>query len=440
VEFNDRRQRIGQIASALGNRKLIWFGTRGEDGWALHDLPQFAGAFSIIDRIESSTLEVSESLEHLTGRRVDLDVWEVDNHLHDGATKQLRALMSSEMSRDHCVLTYRPSHFLSALTFAHESTSTYFGPFSAHQRAFEYKPWVETNVRAIGIPTLDWVYIADPKSRALVPLLERGPIVLRPASGSGGSGMKLVDSLECLRAVWPLTDHYYASISAFRKEALPLNVGAVVWDDQVTVYHPSVQLIGIPGCVGSRTFAYCGNDFALPASLEPQVLDQTESICRSLGTWLRSFGYRGAFGVDLLLDHGRVLFTELNARFQGSTRMSCQLSAAADESCIMLDHIAAFLHLEPPRRLRRLRDLGAHVQPWSQMVLHNRELQPVRPDLTSIRKRLLAVFPAARSEVDCESEAMCDRGAILTTLSIPRSITDTGYSLHADVEAATVHG
>ena len=98
---------------------------------------------------------------------------------------------------------------------------------------------------------------------------------------------------------------------------IPLNVNACVFSDSlVSLHSPSFQLIGLPGFT-SRTFGYCGNDFAQVRELEGNVLDQLEHIVLESGKWLAGKGYVGAFGVDALLCKGQVYLTEINPRFQG---------------------------------------------------------------------------------------------------------------------------
>ena len=154
----------------------------------------------------------------------------------------------------------------------------------------------------------------------------------------------------------------FVSVAPFLSDAVPVNVGATAWHDGVTVHYPSVQLIGIPECV-TRRFGYCGNDFGLAKDLDRAILDQIESATVTIGNWLRSYGYRGTFGVDFLVHDGVLLFTEINPRFQGSTHASCKLAIDAGESCLMLEHLAAIMGMPAPRQ-RPVAELASEAPPW----------------------------------------------------------------------------
>src|SRR5205085_7226763 len=109
------------------------------------------------------------------------------------------------------------------------------------------------------------------------------------------------------------------AVAPYMAKAVPLNVGACAFaDGAVSVHAPSVQLIGLPECTEQR-FGYCGNDFGAVAALERAGLDTLDTMVRSAGRWLVERGYRGAFGLDALIDGPDVLLTEINPRFQGSS-------------------------------------------------------------------------------------------------------------------------
>jgi formate-dependent phosphoribosylglycinamide formyltransferase (GAR transformylase) len=318
------------------------------------------------------------------------------------------------------------------LIFARQNKCFDLGLFADQQRAFEHKPWVESAVVRLGIPTLGWKYLADEDQMDADKILANGPVVVRPSRGSGGSGMAIIHSADELKSQWPSGQEFFVSISPYCGGCLPLNVGAVVWDETVTIHHLSVQLIGVPYCV-SLPFGYCGNDFDLPKSLEKSIIEQIELITVRLGDWLRSGGYRGAYGVDFLLDGGKVVFTEINARFQGSTRLSCLLSVNNDEPCLLLDHIAALLHLQPSISIS-LMDKMKGAAPASHIVIHNTSDGSSKINTHSLSSSFRKLDRSRRIEVQVGADTICDPGAIMACTTINRSVTHDGYSLHHDIE------
>jgi hypothetical protein len=283
----DRGELLRKVSKRLGKRAVVWAGIRGDDIEPLTDLPQLEAAFSIIGEYRNRASIDSLAYETLTGVRVDLETWDIDEHLQKEETAAFRRALLQSLAQPSALLTYRPSRFLSAVSFARRDRTLNLSLFGAHQSMFEHKPWVETAVADLEVAHIPWTYVGDEEQLRASELLADGPVMLRRSRTSGGTGIVRVTDPDELLAKWPRVDEAFVSVAPYIADALPLNIGAVVWDEGVTVHHPSVQLIGIPGCV-TRPFGYCGNDFGLVRDLEPRVLDQIESSTRSIGAWLLS--------------------------------------------------------------------------------------------------------------------------------------------------------
>lgn len=429
-----RRSIIRQIQAWLGTRDLVWFGTRGDDIDAVTDIANLSSAFSIIGSYSSRVTVSGGSLEDYSGIRVDLDAHDIDDDPHVDPIRALRRDVLAALNRPSVVFTYRPSTFLSAISFARQGRATYLGMFKDHQSAFEHKPWVETAVADLGLPRVSWSYIADSEQAGATRFFDQGPVILRRSRSSGGSGVSRVDSVDQLAEAWPQGDEEFVSVAPFVDGAIPVNVGAVVWADAVTVHYPSVQLIGIPGLT-QRPFGFCGNDFAAAKELDPAAIESIETSARRIGEWMQSLGYRGAFGCDFLVKDGVALFLEVNPRFQGSTHLSAMLSRRQGESCIFTDHLAALIGIAAPAQ----EPLSARVDqcpPMSHFVQH--WLHPARanirvPELTTSYARINGFD---HTDVVLSSRTSCLIGGTLGRFSLSRSCTQDGYSLAPDIAAA----
>src|SRR4051812_35108621 len=71
---------IAAIRDALGGRRLVWFGIRGEDGRALLQLPEFQACFAITAPLRAASLDPASNVtfESIGGRRPDLDRYDID--------------------------------------------------------------------------------------------------------------------------------------------------------------------------------------------------------------------------------------------------------------------------------------------------------------------------------------------------------------------------
>jgi hypothetical protein len=418
-----REARIRAIADALGDRRLVWFGIRGEDAAALLPIPQFTDSFTITAPLRAGKLETSTSLEELTGRRVDLDAYDID--LDDRpVVGRLRQGVLRSLTHSSAVVTYRPSHFLSAVTFATATSSRSLGLFKDRQTAFEHKPWVETELKATGLRTIPWEYVPTERRFRLEARLQDGPVVVRPSRSSGGVGIAVVRTIDDVPALWQDDAFHLMGVAPYFEKALPLNVNACVYDPETVVIHPvSVQLVGLPGYT-TRPFGYCGNDFAAVGHLHRPVLDRIDQDTRRIGRWLGSQGFRGAFGIDYLLDGDTLYFAEVNPRFQGSSRLAAGLAARTGHVDLFLDHLSAFLGLPPAEALTSA-DWTAEVPPAAQVLSHHIGRGPERRSSLDVPRPpaggRLALLP--------EPDVDVDPGAVVYSLEVDRQITTTGFDL-----------
>ena len=437
-----REELLAAVSERIAGRQLVYFGTRGDDAEGVGDLRELGAVFSIVGASRRSGVQTM-ALEQLTGHRVDLDAHDIDEEPRADPVIALRRAMLRVLARESVVFTYRPSTFLSAICFAREDRCEYAGMFKDHQSAFEHKPWVESSVRRLGVDAIPWKYLADEEQLEASTFLAEGAVMLRRSRSSGGAGLVRIDDPSQLALAWPEQDEIFVSVAPFIEGGVPTNVSGVVWDDGVTMHAPSVQLIGLPDCT-SRPFGYCGNDFGASRDLDESVILQMEAATTKIATWMQTLGFRGAFGVDFLVSGGRALFTEINPRLQGVTHLACQRSAAADESCVMLEHLAALLGLHAPKSIGLI-DHVESATDVAHLVLHWMGDTPGTVDGELLNDHLLELPEVTRADVTCAETIALDPGATLTRATIRDRVTSTGFDLVAPwadriAAAAAVNG
>jgi hypothetical protein len=425
--MSTRRRLLGQVERALGDRQLVWFGTRGDDIESLAELPQLSHSFSLTNTYERRLAIEGHSLEDLTSVRVDLDAYDIDDHPRDESTDSFRRDLLRVLARPSAILPYRPSSFLSAVCFARRDRCTYLGMFKDHQAAFEHKPWVESGIRDLDIPHIPWVYVADSEQLQTLRLLTDGPVVLRRSRGSGGTGLTRISHAAELARSWPAVDEAFISVAPFVADGVPVNVGGVVWSDGVTVHPASVQLIG-QRLLTDRPFGYCGNDFGAMQAVDTSTIDQIEAYTARIGRWLRKQGYRGAFGVDYLVKNDIPLFTEVNARFQGSTHLSSEIAVERDEPCILLEHVAAHLGIEQPER-PPLREYVEDGSKRAHIVVHHLGDEAGSVDPLPLVERFHRERAAHRSDVRTRPTVTTLPGGVIVRLTVKERVTTNGFDL-----------
>ena len=428
-----RRSLLQLVRSELRGRKLVWAGIRGDDVEPLSDIPEVSAAFSLISQFDKRNSMQALSYESLSKVRVDPETWDIDEHLDSPATAAFRRALLATLSGESALIAYRPSLFLSAAIFARHPHCRPFGVSGALQSAFEHKPWVEVAVAQMGIPRIEWRYVADEEQVDATMVLEDRPVMLRKSRTSGGEGFVKVDHPRDIPLHWIHISEAFVSVSPFIEDGIPVNVGATVWKDGgVTIHHPSVQLIGIPELV-TRQFGYCGNDFGAMRDLDPEVIDQIEDSTRRIGQWMGEHGYRGSFGVDFLVHDSTPLFTEINPRFQGSTHASAQLDSEAGDADLLLEHIGAWLDLPAPPQ-RPLRDIVADTPDFAHLVAHWTRDQPAVVDTQAMVTTARAARGTVRVELQPPADVVCEQGSAIMRWTARRRFTSTGYELLPDVE------
>lgn len=416
---------LEDVQAAIGDRSLVWFGIRAADARSLLEVGQFRFCFGITAPMNATRFSEALTLEELTGSRVDLDAYDIDFDDRQEVTELRRSLLH-RMSEPCVVATYRPSHFLTSLQFPTAETSRCVGLFKDQQTAFEHKPWVETELRRKGIPCVPWRYVAEEHRSSVLSDLERGPIVLRASRTSGGVGIELASTASDLREHWPTQREHFVGVAPFLAEAIPLNVGGVVWSSGAVTLHPgSLQLIGVSQLT-NRRFGYCGNDFAAFAGLGAGIIREVDTVVRAVGQWLAHRSYIGAFGVDLLVDDGRVMFSEVNARLQGSSALSSELAGSAGRSGVVLEHLAAVLGCEPTASYS-LAQWARDIPPASQLIRHHLGGDPIM--------RTTLSDPLVRSQLGTSRPVTFEVGSALERIVADFSVTHNGFTLTARASA-----
>ncbi len=419
------RQRVREIERRLGGRRLVYFGTRGTDARPLLEISNFEEIFSQIAPLEAVGIQET-CLENMTKVRVDLDRYSIDQDTSEQIHKIRQGLLRA-FSRPAAVIPYRPSAVLASACFTRTNLVHYLGVFHEKQSCFEHKPWLETQLASLGVRVIPWSYYADDDLSLIHEAAEQGPLVLRANRSDGGAGLSLILSPTDISDSWPSHLDGFLAAAPLLFPNIPLNVNACVFPNgAVSLHSPSVQLIGLPTCT-SRRFGYCGNDFVRVADLDPQLLDELEKMTVLVGRWLASQGYIGAYGIDALIHDGTVYLTEVNPRFQGSSAISCSLLRDLDHPDLILDHIAAFLGLDPAKSLS-LRILAREQPPMAHVVCHNTTKLPVRrkPNTSVDNDPSTSLFPSKATDVAPEG--------ILFDSIFNTSVTLDGGSLSSSAE------
>lgn len=419
------------VISRLAGKKVVFWGTRGSDARELLDLPNLKHVISLIAPLESFAVK-EICLEQITNDRVDLDSYSTDFDERE-VVEQLKAELL-EAFQEPCVLVpYSPCALLLSAWFPRKDHVIFAGQFHEKQGYFEHKPWVETALQKSGVKTIEWDYWADKDIDSLAALRQKNNyLVFRANRSDGGAGLSLVDMQTMAPAVIkekvPPHSGGFFGVADYLEPNIPLNINACVYPNGQVILHPaSVQLIGIPYCT-RRRFGYCGNDFAaITKILNENQINLLDKMTRDVGAWLAKEGYIGAYGIDALLYNGELYFVELNPRFQGSSVISARIDQDLERPNVYLNHLAAYLDLEPPNDLS-LYEIAKRQTPLSHVIAHNIYAEPItiEKEIAFLLEKNCELVPSAGTKVV--------REAILFRQVFEKQISKDGAKLFPKIE------
>lgn len=183
--------------------------------------------------------------------------------------------------------------------------------------------------------------------------------IIQETVSSGGQGTFFMDQENEADVLNFLEPEGKYLVSGFVSSNIPLNIHAVIYDEDILFFPGSVQVI-VPG---NQRLLYRGADFptyqALPTNIKDCFLAAARPVCKAIQTT----GYRGVLGVDGIWTKRGIFLLEVNDRFQGSTYLLNRALLEAGLPSVQACTMAAFQHETVSLELRK--QVGAVSVPYS---------------------------------------------------------------------------
>jgi len=196
------------------------------------------------------------------------------------------------------------------------------------------------------------------------------PFILQYNHAHTGSGTLLISSEAQLKKLAKTFPEREVRLSRFVEGPI-VTINCVATKNATLIGNPSYQITGLSPFT-DNDFATVGNDFSLGNSLlsgDPQ--DQFTSLVTRVGDILREHGWRGLFGIDIVLDEekNKLYIIEINARQPASTTFESNLQK---NNTSFEAHILALQNTEPTNLQQ--------ISSGAQIVVRN---TPKAPELSS---------------------------------------------------------
>ena len=341
-------------------------------------------------------------------------------------SQQVFAWLSSAIGEPCLVMNRTPLSVMPVLQ-AMSAHLEYIGhPYESY-RALSDKVAVEAALKdAPGIKVIPYVQVENDASRRKIlrRMLADGPLVLRRNRLSSGMGHELIRDEGRLATSAIANVEEPISAGPYLEDFYTVSVGACVFPDGVITQHsPGMVLSGHP-VFGPQDFSWGGTDFGVATRLSTRALEAVEAAVRSAGSWLHGQGYLGAFNFEAMVNEEECYFLEINARFDGRSRVSVELDDALDQPSVLLDHLMAWLGIES-YKTKSLAEQAASQRPYSHMLCLNKSGQQVQ-----LRKGGVQLPEGFFAELLPPEGRWVDPGAILCAVRSPESVMTTPWSLN----------
>ncbi|OGH91518.1 MAG: hypothetical protein A2534_02335 [Candidatus Magasanikbacteria bacterium RIFOXYD2_FULL_39_9] len=196
----------------------------------------------------------------------------------------------------------------------------------------------------------------------------------------------------------------------------------VVWGNKTSMGNISYQITGLSPFTENK-FTTIGNDWALPNKiLDKKQIKQYKKIVTDIGKKLNNDGWKGLFGVDIIVNEktGQLYLLEINARQPASTTFESQLQILQDETeesktTTFEAHLAAVLGIKPTNTELITINNGAQI------------VQRVTSKITKLNK-LTIKNPAIINILNYNNTAL---GADLARIQCTQSIMEKHNTLNA---------
>lgn len=166
--------------------------------------------------------------------------------------------------------------------------------------------------------------------------------VVQAEYSCGGSGTWLFRKEDESRILAKLEPYSTYTISPYYDKSISLNIHIIVYEKEILLLPPSVQLISHD----TNAFLYKGGDFIMFQYLPNSLKQHLREASIAIGKQLQAIGYRGVCGIDFIAAKEELYFMEINPRFQSSTFLINQSYAQSKTPLSVQElHMDAFNHV-----------------------------------------------------------------------------------------------
>jgi len=200
--------------------------------------------------------------------------------------------------------------------------------------------------------------------------------VIQEPEGSGGKGTYFINTQQDFEKIVSQIKENEVDqvlVTKFYKGFSPsITACATKWG--IFSARPQIQVLDIKEVISDKRGSgqFCGHEWGDSKFMNEKVIQQATLIAKQVGKKLYQAGYKGVFGLDLIVDQDtkQVYVIECNPRFLGTFPSITSLQIKNDQIPIIALHLAEFLDLEIDWRIDLDQELKKLIQ-GSQLIIYN---------------------------------------------------------------------
>lgn len=201
------------------------------------------------------------------------------------------------------------------------------------------------------------------------------PFIVQFNRGHTGDGTIIIDSEEKFNELKEKFNDRSAKFSKFIK-GKSYTINCCATKKGTFIGGLSYQLTGIDQCT-SKKGSTVGNDWFFPSFLNSKTKEKIANFAKIIGDSMLSSGFKGLFGIDLIIDSfDNVFVIEINARQIASIPMHTKLQLKRGEIPLSLISLAEFLDIDFDINCNSYNFLA--MRPYNAAQVFLRNLHPCR--------------------------------------------------------------
>lgn len=215
--------------------------------------------------------------------------------------------------------------------------------------------------------------------------------------GHTGASTHIIISQEIFEEIKSKFPERFAKFSEFIDGGLWYTINACIYNNRTFVGGLNYQLTGIPELT-TDSGATVGNDYAQRKGISEEVLNKIIEQTQSIGGVMSENGFRGMFGVDLIIRDDNVYIIEVNARQTASVPFFTKLQIHNNEIPLSMLHLAEFMDIKIEINENEYNLINTKPIKASQIINRAKELTTLGGEITPGLYRLQS-DNAAREEL-----------------------------------------